>query len=106
MLDNILIPKILMFDAQYRYLSDSAKVLYSLILTKFMEELDSNNQLYPCDDEGKVYVNVSRKRLYDFLNLDLLLFNKKLDELVHNDLLIIDEQEDDLLKVRIILLGK
>lgn len=59
-----------------------------------------------CDDNGKVYVNVNKQKLIDFLNLDLFLFNKKLRELVHNDLLIIDGQKGNILKTRIFLLGK
>lgn len=106
MFDNILVPKELMFDEQYRFLSDSAKVLYSLILTQFMEELYSNHKMNKCDDNGKVCVNVNKQKLFDFLNLDLFLFNKKLKELVHNDLLIIDGQEGNILKTRIFLLGK
>lgn len=106
MFDNILVPKELVFDEQYRFLSDSAKVLYSLILTQFMERLYSNHKMSKCDDNGKVYVNVNKQKLFDFLNLDLFLFNKKLKELVHNDLLIIDGQEGNILKIRIFLLGK
>ena len=59
-----------------------------------------------CDDNGKVYVNVNKQKLIDFLNLDLFLFNKKLRALVHNDLLIIDGQKGNILKTRIFLLGK
>ncbi|NWN86767.1 MAG: replication initiator protein A [Staphylococcus sp.] len=105
MFDNILVPKALMFDEQYRFLSDSAKVLYSLILTQFMEGLNSNHKISKCDANGEAYVNVNKQNLFDFLNLDLFLFNKKLRELVHNDLLIIDGQEGDILKTRIFLLG-
>lgn len=106
MYDDILVPKELMFDDQYRYLSDSAKVLYSIILTQFIEGLNSDKQMYPCDNDGKVYVNVSKQDLFHFLNLNPTLFNKRLRELIHNGLLMIDGQDGDLLKTRIILLGQ
>ena len=102
--DDILIPKELLFSDQYRYISDNAKIIFSVILTKFLNE-HRNEYKYHCDNEHKVSVSISKKHLAQFTNLDAFHFKKRLSELIHNDLLVIDDQKGDLLKTRITLLA-
>lgn|SRR5699024_8544361 len=103
---DVLIPKELMTNEQYRNLSNDTKMIYSLILTNFFETLIKNNMTISCDNNEKASVEVSSKILFNSLNLSNSVFNKKLYELVHNNLIEIEVFTDTLLKVNIVVLGK